>query len=206
MGIIHCISFISAFRVFKPGDLITFRPGVNLIVGEQGSGKSSMYKMLVDFVIGGETKSKFTKDDAAKICNVIPTGPCKVAVMDFEKGNPRILSYFNHDDIQFQMSSLFSSHGECVNGLIKTLQREKEEVPTTFIMDEPDMALSIRSIYKLIDTLEILVANGHQLIANVHNPLLIASQPEVYDMAKREWMTSKKFIASMTPKKSKKKT
>lgn len=61
-------------------------------------------------------------------------------------------------------------------------------------MDEPDMALSIRSIAKLVGKLRQAVQNNCQVIAAVHNPLLINSFDEVFSVEHRRWMKSSQFV------------
>ncbi len=65
---------------------------------------------------------------------------------------------------------------------------------TLLLLDEPDMALSIRSVHRLAALLQRAADDGHQVIAAVHNPIVIASQPRVLSLEDRTWMSSERFI------------
>jgi len=63
------------------------------------------------------------------------------------------------------------------------------------MMDEPDIALSIRSCHKLVDMMKKFEKQGHQIIAAVQNPIVIESFPEVFSLEhKMKWMKSEDFI------------
>ena len=46
-------------------------------------------------------------------------------------------------------------------------------------MDEPDMALSIRSVNKLVKLFKLLIRKQNHIICSVHNPILINGFNEV---------------------------
>jgi predicted ATPase len=101
------LAFTKKWRCFKEFDSFKFRPGVNLLVGDQGCGKSSLLETIKD---AGPTS----------ICDraIIETdGQCQSYFFDFEKGNPRTLSYFK-DDTSSQIAMMFSSHGQANMALI----------------------------------------------------------------------------------------
>jgi predicted ATPase len=66
---------------------------------------------------------------------------------------------------------------------------------TLLLLDEPDMALSIRSVHRLAALLQRAADDGHQVIAAVHNPIVIASQPRVLSLEDGMWLSSERFIA-----------
>jgi predicted ATPase len=68
------------------------------------------------------------------------------------------------------------------------------EEPLIWFLDEPDMALSIRSCHWLAITFKEAADRGQQIIAAVHNPILIASVDQVYSVEHRCWMDSADFI------------
>jgi len=177
------IRFIRDYRCFKKDDAFTFRPGINLLVGEQGTGKSTLINIVRDEGKGGKTKDRTITLEAT---------PIKMMAFDFEKDTPRGKSYFNDDmDMIAQVQCLFVSHGEMNNAILKALGTHKEIL---FMMDEPDMALSIRSCHKLVGLFKKAAEEKCQVIAAVHNPIIIEAFPEVLSLEHRKWMTSKDFI------------
>jgi predicted ATPase len=168
-------------KCFRQGDLFQFRPGINLLVGEQGCGKSTLLDLI--------RNSKENKGVIALVAD-----PIQVTYFDFEKGNPRILSYMMDGPMgNLQMASLFSSHGQSVNAVLGGLD-SKDGI--LFLLDEPDMSLSVRSCYRLVKLMHRAAERKCQVIAAVHNPILIAGVPEVYSLEHRKWMKSAEFIAS----------
>jgi predicted ATPase len=184
---IHSIEFTEKWRCFKAGDRFDFRPGVNLLVGDQGCGKSSLLGALQGAgmketgLFGSLEKKTIMKRDA-----------CKVFMMDFEKENPRTKGHFD-EDIRFQMAAKFSSHGECNLALISALATADD---CLVMMDEPDTALSIRSCAKLVKQLKEVADRSSQVIAAVHNISVIQGFDEVLSLEHRGWMRNEVFITS----------
>ena len=178
------IKMLIDWRCFKAGETIEFRPGVNLLVGDQGTGKSSL---LILF------SSKQTKEERARI-RQIEGDKCKQWSFDFEKDNFRTKTHVGKNAMA-EISSRFWSHGESC-WLILNNMPQGETKPGVFFMDEPDMALSVRSAHRLVRAFEKTVSFGHQIIAAVHNPIVIAAFSEVYSLEHRKWMPSQEFLES----------
>lgn len=180
------LQFTVKYRCFESGDRFDFRPGVNLLVGEQGTGKSTIYQCI-------------QKNDK-KVC-AFNTSPMKMFSFDFERDTSRGKAYFNDSQpMMAQVSMLFSSHGEVVRSIINMLNKLDKEIQkdehVLILMDEPDMALSIRSCHNLVQVMQSIAIKGHQIIASVHNPTVISQFDEVLSLEHRRWMRSKDFIAS----------
>jgi ABC-type lipoprotein export system ATPase subunit len=172
------IHFIKDYRTFLKGQSFTFKPGLNLLVGDQGSGKSTLLNLLANVdkeVLEAETD-----------------GPTSTAFLDLERGNPRTKGRVEHG---WQAAAIFSSHGETNKALVRSMKRMNPD--TLILVDEPDMALSIRSIYQLY---ELLSSLPNQIISSAHNPLLIELVGEVLSIEHNQWMSSKEFINSHKPK------
>lgn len=182
---IHSIEFLEDWRCFKTGDRFDFRPGVNLLVGDQGSGKSSLLCAMQ--AAGLKKLDEEVRKKIRVVCD-----PCKVYTMDFEHENPRTLSYFGKN-MMFQIASMRNSHGECNTALINSLQTADN---CLVMMDEPDMALSIRSCKMLARRFKEVADRSSQVIAAVHNMALIQSFKEVYSLEHRRWMPNTEFIVS----------
>jgi predicted ATPase len=178
---------------FKAGKHFTFRAGVNLLVGEQGSGKSTLLGSIKELT----NKNKWYREKAEKILRVQMQN-CHVALMDFEKDNQRTMSHFAEgQSVGFHIAAMKSSHGEAVRATLAGLREQllQPNASRTLVMlDEPDMALSPRSAHILARLLKELAAQGHQIIAAVHNPIVIASQNKVYSLEHGRWLKAQTFL------------
>jgi predicted ATPase len=172
------------WRGFKEGDFFEFNPGVNLLVGDQGTGKSSILT-LFRWATNMETELR-------RIADLKCEGLVELRIFDFERDSPRTRS---HIKFAADVYMRYKSHGECVLALFDVLE-EQSDTKKCFILDEPDMALSIRSVHKIIAKLQ---TTKHQIIAAVHNPLMIRAFPKVLSVEHKCWMLPDDFIATQTP-------
>lgn len=170
------LKFKQDFRNFKKNEEFIFYKDINLLVGDQGSGKSSILQILTNK----------HKDIVSIECDKLTT-----LSFDFEKDNPRISSYFK---TPLDIHARFQSHGQTMLSIINSIKIEN--CSDVLIMDEPDTALSIRSIYKLINKLKILHKNNKYVILSSHNPYLISAFKNVLSLDHKKWITSKEFIES----------
>jgi len=184
---IHSIEFIEDWRCFKIGERFEFRPGVNLLVGDQGCGKSSLLQAIQAAGSKEDVCNRALKKKIKVSCEV-----CRCYMFDFEEDNPRTKSYFG-DNIHFQVASKFSSHGECNLAMLHALE---EAADCLVMMDEPDAALSIRSCGVLTRQFRGVASRNSQVIAAVHNPAVIQQFEEVFSIEHRKWMTSAEFVAA----------
>lgn len=192
------VEFLQDFRGFSAGLRLDFRPGVNLLVGDQGAGKTTLLSTLVH-------RKNFSSTVAWEV-----KGEISFLAYDAEKDNPRTASTFD----PFAVASRFQSHGETMNCLLESflaaVTSQKARCPAAtplVLLDEPDLGLSIRSCYKLRGLLRSLEGLGAQILCAVHNPLVIEHFEDVLDVEARHWCSSQAFIfsqkglASVSPKK-----
>lgn len=184
------IRFREDYRCFHAGQVLRFEAGVNLLVGEQGTGKSTLIGLLRDRFAG-----KFKAELSHRVMDVVME-QCYVRWLDFEKDNPRTQAEIGIHDA-FLLGSMSVSHGQTMLAMLNGLEQVLQETPdrTLLLLDEPDMALSIRSVHDLARLLQRAGDEGHEVIAAVHNPIVIASQPRVLSLDTGEWMSSEQFIA-----------
>lgn len=171
------VTFTEDYRCFKKGESIPFVDGLNLLVGDQGCGKSTLISAIAD--------STKRRSPPVKIDYL---GSGTFYYHDFEKMNPR---HSRTVEFGWQVAMMKSSHGETVLAILDSLNRESN---CLWLIDEPDMALSIKSIFKLNQLLQDAVKRGCQLIVSVHNPLLISLAESVYSLEHRKRMTGQEFI------------
>jgi predicted ATPase len=192
-AIVLALTFLKQHRCFDSGHEIQFRPGVNLLVGELGSGKSTGFGRLRGFGAQSAHEAKAARETVTLALNPEIAQP-RVYSFDFEKENKRTLSHFG-DDIGFQIQSMFSSHGESVNAMLRAIENDPS-THTLLLLDEPDMALSPRSAHRLAKILQSFAEQGNQVIASVHNPLLMLSQAHVLSLEHGRWMEPSEFLAA----------
>lgn len=110
---------------------------------------------------------------------------------DFERDNLRVKTECSNNVVA-EVASRFMSHGEANKIIFDNLAGVKDSI---IFQDEPDMALSIRSAHALTQWFEEL-AEDNQIIAAVHNPIIIGYFQEVLSLEHQQWMSSQDFIQS----------
>lgn len=186
------VTFKENFRNLKKGLSIDFKP-LTLLVGEQGSGKSSLLKLL------SENDRKILKFDLSE--ETIRLG-IKTYFFDTEKHNPRVRDmheYTNMDGsskgigLGGKLSSHFQSHGEVLKSMTIDLLNKQNESCVLF-MDEPESALSIKNQVNLFESIQNILKKGCQVIIATHCLTLIQKVDWVYDMELNQWVKSNHFI------------
>jgi predicted ATPase len=160
---------------------LEFPPGLTVLVGEIGSGKSTVVEMLAEACglnpQGGSA--------AARLFHVRDSEPGAGPALLVERGvaRPR-WSYFLRADTMHSLYSYLEdnpgrrgperlhelSHGE---GFLEIL-RTKVNQPGFYLMDEPDAPLSFTACLALAATLYDLAQAGSQAIVATHSPILAA--------------------------------
>jgi predicted ATPase len=148
-------------RIKYEGD-IEFNEGVNILIGLNGSGKSTIINYLIKASRGEKVGVEIEVE-----------GKFSVYSHDFEKDNPRMKgSLANSKSIGFDIVSHFNSHGEVSIQIINKLKELLKESPTLVIMDEPETALDTINLLKLKGLIEKLSKKGHQVVIATHSPIL----------------------------------
>ena len=179
-------------KVFKAGETIPLRP-LTFLVGDNGSGKTTFLESLSSRFVNGESGEIEISKEELK-------GLQGYSHFDLEKHNPR--KQDERSITLFGIVSVFRSHGEMNMDLFVHDFAEKQN--EIILLDEPDQALSIRSIYRLFKIFEKMISNGCQIIAAVHSQTLMELVDEIYSMEHRKWMTCSEFLKTQKrPKKLK---
>jgi predicted ATPase len=157
-------------RLAAPLARYEFKPGINLLVGANGSGKSSLLHALRP------------KNMDAKLCD-LELDRSKVAhprllFFDFEKDNPRTKSLTllqadgleNFSRFSALFESKFLSHGESSRKLLRSLAAETK-AEDIVVLDEPEQALDFEGLQLLKAVLAELPTP--QVIIATHSPFLI---------------------------------
>jgi predicted ATPase len=180
---LRTLTFLDDYRTFHKGDTVTFRPGVNVLVGLNGCGKSTLLQLLANA-------------DKYKDTVRIDSDPLSVIHFDSERDNHRTLSQI-YGDGMFQMQSHFISHGEYTWTILNKLLAEFESVTAgLLLLDEPDTAMSMRAASSLGKFLARATPQS-QIIVTAHHPFIIECIPFVLDVSRLQWITGQDFIAEM---------
>ena len=163
---------------------------VNLFVGDQGTGKSSLLRML------SQNSSKLELELSA---GTLARG-IKSYYFDTEKDNPRIndpqlytTPGGKDTGIGFRgaLASRFQSHGEVLSGMVLApLMTAKNCV---VLLDEPESGLSVRNQLRLITAINKAVKSRCQIFIATHNVLLIEAY-EVISLDHKCRMSGKDYI------------
>lgn len=183
MFILSC-KLKETFRCLPKGFRIDFKP-LTLLVGEQGSGKSSLLGLMKE----QSSKIEIELTDEARTKGV------PFFFFDSEKMNPRIKdphTYDSNDGFKTSLFSRFNSHGEVHQKIMFSTLGDGSS--TILIVDEPETALSIKNQVKLANRIEKSLANNCQIIIATHNLILMERFPEVYSMEHRQWMASSDYL------------
>lgn len=182
---------LKPWRCFTGEEVIHFRPGVNLIVGDQGSGKSSLFQAIQLRGMKKPASWNLPRVNDVPVIIEFQGDPIPAFVFDFEHDSYRTRPFFE-DNMLFHVNTMHSSHGEMTLTMLKTL--EDIDKPMFVLVDEPDMSLSIRSCLRLVRIFKHVAKLGGQIVATAHNPLLIGGFEEVYSIEHGKWMPSQEFI------------
>lgn len=133
---------------------IDFKPGINLLVGENGSGKSSLLE-LIRLTLADETgqKARLIRDVSVPV----------------EFYSAEEATTIHHKSETGKLSDMAISHGQRLQRYLDSLQTIQSE--TVIIADEIETALSFDVIWNLGAFLHKANPNVQWIIAT-HNPIL----------------------------------
>lgn len=173
---VKSIKFKAEHRCFNKGDHFEFRPGLNLLVGDQGCGKSTLIACMCN-----DQSSEWDLD----------VDPVEYRFLDTEKQNPRTIGDLNYaKDVGFTIASKFMSHGQTLLPMVEACKDMKGYI---LFLDEPEAALSIRSQIKVANAIA-EAAKHNQVIACTHNPYIIRKAEQVLDLERKIWTDPEEFI------------
>ena len=156
-------------------------PGVTVLVGENGSGKSTVVEMLAEACglnpQGGSAMARLfrTRDSEPGLGTnlIVERGPIRPRWSYFLRADTMHTLYsYLEDNPGRRGPELFHelSHGE---GFLEIL-RTRVNQPGFYLMDEPDAPLSFTACLGLVALLHDLAEAGSQAVVATHSPVVAA--------------------------------
>ncbi len=210
------LAFKRDFRTFKRGDLVKFPDPVTILVGDQGSGKSTLIELIRALGTPPTAREKLwqsvtlSQTEAGGIVAAFADGLLRIWARDFERDGVRNRTDIAPDEqggLDLQLAAMRLSHGQSNRLILDELGRTTVTAPTLFLLDEPDSALSPRSCYALVRLFRKLASEGHQVIASLHSPIAIRGEiPEdpasgwktVYDLETRQELPPEAYLKAQS--------
>jgi predicted ATPase len=161
------------YRVLKKGFSVDMRP-ITLLVGDQGVGKSTVFRAIGENKMRGEG------------------GRAQTVFIDTETVNPRSersLAYPSMDVGFMVHAKMIASHGETMARILDTMRAHAGKV---VMIDEPEAGLSIRSQHRLM---KLISSMRSQFIIATHSQVFMTEVGEVFDMETMSWRPAGEFIA-----------
>lgn len=190
---IACLAFTKDYRCFKKKHCIFFMSGVNLLVGENGCGKSTILSAIAAHA---KSKAFWKKDERILIdsTRLIVDGPRKLFCHDFIQDNPQTSAGFDmmgNIPMEMAIGHMRLSHGQSTNAIISMIEKGKDMY---MVLDEPDSGLSPKNAVRLAQAMKNAASNGCQIIASVHNPWVIEFFNMVFNVEDNSWMKASEYL------------
>jgi predicted ATPase len=154
--------------------------GVTVLVGENGSGKSTVVEMLAEACglnpQGGSAMARLfrTRDSEPGLGHslIVERGPARPRWSYFLRADTMhtLYGYLEDNPGQHQEGFHELSHGE---GFLEIL-RTRVNRPGFYLMDEPDAPLSFTACLGLVALLHDLAQAGSQAVVATHSPIVAA--------------------------------
>lgn len=152
-------------RISSGESVIEFQKGINLLIGENGSGKSTILNQISKGNTGVQNG-----DIAVKLFESGEHFDLRFVDMS-EQGKNRNLSGYESDVVyRHSLLSHFKSHGESNIPILLGMKGFKSG--TLVLVDEPELALDFENMVKFIKLLK-KEQNRLNFIISTHSPLLI---------------------------------
>ena len=132
----------------------SFHPGINLLIGPNGTGKSTLLRCIA----------------SCPDCQRIEEDETEYAHFDAEKLNPHhhATPVRNPLEMKLHVRGMFSSHGEILQAAFSTLRMGPS---TCLLLDEPESGQDFDHVLALRAAMDRAVKRGVQIIVATHNVL-----------------------------------
>lgn len=133
---------------------LSFKPGLTLLIGPNGTGKSTILEAITECCD----------------CRRIEEGTTEYSLFDTERMNPRLAQgpAGNYTNMVLRTRALFSSHGEILQDAFGTLRITPQ---MCLLLDEPESGQDFDHVLALRAAMDRAVARGAQVICSTHQVL-----------------------------------
>lgn len=196
---VKSITLTENLRNLKKGYKIKFDSPITLLVGENGTGKTTILDLIRSYY---DIETRSYKSSLGKKIRIFGSKLEKedVFYFDFHSDDMKYSGYFG-DDISSQISTIWASSGEgALTQFLSTGITKKES--SLILLDEMGRGGSIRTHYLYLMFLDKLATkNRNQIIAATHSPIIIselAGRPycSLYSMEHNRYMKPEEFLKS----------
>lgn len=207
------------FMLFKKGFHIDFNEDINIIVGENGSGKSSLFRLIKEYA--GKEPDRLGmifgnfKTNEEYIANHRQTYRGELQIdgdisfknavfFSAEDDNPKVaipkMLNPGSEDFPHMVVNLFDaqeeSHGESLKPVLEYILSNAKNC--SIFLDEPETALSLKNQFWLVKAIrQSAIKNGNQIFVSTHALALINQFDTVFDMENRKWVEREAYINEM---------
>lgn len=164
-------------KLFSKGQCFNSKFNVNILVGDNGCGKSSLIKLLIK------------QNPSIKFIHI-----------DLEKSNPKITKpnpekgiTYSKEEIVTQFMWNTESHGETREGVLLSILSIKDDYDV-LILDEPEQGLSLKNQKKYLNKLKDLNKN---IIVITHSKVFIENVDEIFDVETMKWVNSYEYLKNI---------
>jgi len=165
---------------------VEFIDGINVIVGENGAGKSSILNLIT-----GENNKELFSLSAEKV---------EFRFFDTEKQNPRIQDPNLSKNFGFSLATRFESHGEAMLPIILASKDFKNVI---LFVDEPEAGISLTNQMKIFECFQSIIKNRCQIVLTTHSYVFIKSVDVVFSLETKTWISSSEYLDSIFGRKVK---
>lgn len=162
---------------------VQFKPGINVVVGSNGCGKSSLFEVLTTMTNPILEQSNYAK--------LIWDPSVKVHTYSAEHATK---SMTDRQGTAFESSK--DSHGQALRKLLSVIDNLESEA--IIILDEPETALDFNAVWELCKT--ITAKKNIQFIISTHHPLFFTMDKANFINLDRD---DKNYVQSILKKLSK---
>jgi len=183
----------AAARLLRDG--LDLAPGITILVGENGSGKSTVVEMMAE-AYGLNPQGGSILAPAVRVRETEP-GAGRLLLVERGAGSRSAWAYFLRADTMHSLYTYLEehrgpgsyrerfhqlSHGQGFLEILRTRVNQRG----FYLMDEPDAPLSFISCLSLVALLHDLAAAGSQLVIATHSPV-VAAVPGARILELGEW-------------------